>query len=249
MFVLLICLFVQFQCHLLLGLLILKGFSLCLVLFFCLILLFSVEIKHYKSLGYVFLFSFLNFLPSVHSLGLAQIAGHMRFVTLSLFCSSLLHFSSLTPYLLSVVVVLGHGGAVADFSMRGLSNLYSDSKKRIRTSYQSKSCLQWKGDRGNTTARRQPTDNGMLLIKICYFDDVYKRKNYHHILYYTQYSIIYSNSVHCYRISHILNCIHRNIQLQPLIVSLLSVLLICAKGLCNEPITHDHVLTLYKKEN
>ncbi len=43
---------------------------------FCLILLFSVEIKHYKSLGYVFLFSFLNFLPQYTHWVLLRLRSH-----------------------------------------------------------------------------------------------------------------------------------------------------------------------------
>lgn len=138
-FVVVVFFFVQFLCHLLWWLLILKGFYLCLVLFSALFFVFVIS-KKSKRLGFIFLFSFLHFLPQYT--GSCSDCSHMRFVTLSLFCSSLLLFSSFAPCLLSWVAVLGHGGAVADFCMRGLSNFYSDSKKRIRTSYQSKSCLQ-----------------------------------------------------------------------------------------------------------
>lgn len=136
-------------------------------------------------LGFIFQASFLHSLPQYT--GSCADCGHTRFVTLSLFCSSLLLFSSLAPSLLSWVAVLGHGGAVADFCMRGLSNFYSDSKKRIRTSYQSKSRLsetptgatQQQGDKAQTM--------GCHLSKICCFDEVYQVDLLFHVIFSTRY--------------------------------------------------------------
>lgn len=145
----------------------------CFLLFSSYFLLFFLGggIRKYKRLGFIFQASFLHSLPQYT--GSCSDCGHTRFVTLSLFCSSLLLFSSLAPSLLSWVAVLGHGGAVADFCMRGLSNFYSDSKKRIRTSYQSKSRLS-----APTGATQQQGDKiqtmGCHLSKICCFDVVYQ---------------------------------------------------------------------------
>ncbi len=189
---------------------------------FCLILLFSVEIKHYKSLGYVFLFSFLNFLPQYTHWVLLRLRSHA-------FCHSepVLFFSpplsSLTPYLLSWVVVLGHGGAVADFSMRGLSNLYSDSKKRIRTSYQSKSFSSEKAIGATQQQGGNPQTMGCHLSK-CVILMMFTKGRItitYCITLNTALFIVIQFIVTEYHIFWI--CIHRNIQLQPLIVSLLSV--------------------------
>lgn len=52
-----------------------------------------------------------------------------------------LSLSSPQPFGDSVAADVGMWACLTEFCMRGLSNFYSDSKKRIRTSYQSKSSL------------------------------------------------------------------------------------------------------------
>ncbi len=170
----------------------------------------------------------------------------MRFVT-----EPVLFFSPplFLPHSMSPLVGGGAGawGLLQTFACAACLSFYSDSKKRIRTSYQSKSCLQWNADRGNTTARRQTTDNGMSLSKCVILMKFTKGRITTPYTLNAALVIVIQLIVTEYHIIWI--CIQWNIKLQPLIGSLLSVLLIWVKGLCNEPITHDHVLTLYKKEN
>lgn len=76
--------------------------------FFCLIFCCFLEERKYKRLGSIFQALCLHSLPWYT--GSCSDCGHTRFVTLSLFCSSLLLFYSLAPSLLSWVAVAGAWG-------------------------------------------------------------------------------------------------------------------------------------------
>lgn len=186
----------------------------------------------------------LSFSPSIHWVLLRLQSRTFSHSEPVLFFSLPLLFSSLAPSLLTWVAVMGHGGAVADFCMRGLSSFYSDSKKRIRTSYQSKSRLHWRAGAGNAAARRQSRYNWMSFVKHAF---VFVRfKNLHRFI--TLESVqnkLLILWVICYQIQHSIKWIwmHTNTKTSCFNIWLSlcwELLLVCAEGLCNDD---DHMFS------
>ena len=112
--------------------------SWCYIFLFCTFAFLPLFHPTYNATCLLFPFSTLShiFLPCI-----STHASHSFILSTALFFPLLLLRLFFPPFRDSVAADVGMWACLTESCMRGLSNFYSDSKKRIRTSYQSKSGL------------------------------------------------------------------------------------------------------------